>query len=71
MKTNKIKYVTESGTFYIDHANHGSISVDEFDIIDSFGLFKDIEEALDEFYMNKKLTERRVKNIKALLNNEK
>ena len=68
MKTNKIKYVTENGTFYIDHANHGQISVDEENIVDSGGLFIDIKKALDEFHLSKKLNERRITTIKSLLN---
>lgn len=69
-KTNKIKHVTSNGTFYIDHANHGQIIVDESNIIDSAGLLKDIERAIAEFKMSKQLTERRISNIKTLLNDE-
>lgn len=67
-KTNKVKYVTENGTFYIDYENHGTISLDEDGIIDSAGLFKDIEKALNEYVNNKEVVNRRVEGIKTLLN---
>jgi len=67
-KKNKVRYVTDNGTFYIDYDNHGAISVDEEGIIDSAGLFRDIEKALSEYANNKSLVNRRMKGIKTLLN---
>lgn len=67
-KENKIKYITDNGIFYIDHANHGSISVEESSIVDSAGLLNDIKSALEEFHLGRQLNERRVINIKTLLN---
>ena len=64
----KVKHVTENGTFYIDHAKHGSISVDESTISNFEALIEDINVALEEFRVSKKLTENRISNIKYLLN---
>lgn len=69
MKTpKKIKYVSDNGIFYIDHANHGTISVDESSISNSEALIEDINVALEELRMSKKMTENRILNIKGLLN---
>lgn len=64
---NKVKYVTENGTFYLDHSCHGMLSVDESDIKNMDALLGDIEKAMSDFKLNKKLTSKRISNIKNLL----
>jgi len=64
----KVKYVTENGTFYLDHDRHGTLSVDESDMKDINGLLSDIEVAMSDFKLNKKLVTKRINNINKLLN---